>query len=133
MGVDVEFAQRFNGIAKELETHRQRRLPRIKIDNSAANGELAAGSDLGNTLITGVGEFLENAFHRCGICALQLERRRYQLAALGRGLIEAGARGDNDARSRIAFNQRKKGETLSRNFRIGQNVFDSGEFGFRKK
>src|SRR5438445_314969 len=61
LGVDIEFAQRLNGIAKELETHRQRRLPRIKIDNSTANSELAAGSDLGNALITGVGEFLEHA------------------------------------------------------------------------
>src|ERR1700736_5556446 len=73
LSVDVELEQRFNLVAKKFEAHRQRRLPRVNIDNSAANGELSAGGDLGDALITGIRKFFEDAFHRYGTCPFKLK------------------------------------------------------------
>src|SRR5262249_55837855 len=57
--VDVDLAKRLGGVAEKFDAHRQRRLPRIKIDNSAANRELTAGRDLRDALVTGGAQFFE--------------------------------------------------------------------------
>src|ERR1043166_1108845 len=62
--VDVEFAERFDIVAEEFHTHRQRRLPGIEIDNAAADGELSARRDLRDALITRAAQFIEQLLHR---------------------------------------------------------------------
>src|SRR5262249_39353548 len=42
----VELAQRFDLIAKKFQAKRQGRVPRIKIDNAAADSELSTSGDL---------------------------------------------------------------------------------------
>jgi hypothetical protein len=44
--VDVKLAQRFDLIAEKFQSKRQRRMPRIKIDNPAADSELSTSGDL---------------------------------------------------------------------------------------
>ena len=44
--VDIELAQRFDLVAEKFQSKRQWRMPRIKIDNPAADSELATSGDL---------------------------------------------------------------------------------------
>jgi hypothetical protein len=44
--IDIELAQRFDLVAEKFQAKRQRRLQRIKIDNPAADSELATSRDL---------------------------------------------------------------------------------------
>src|SRR5205085_11294240 len=46
LSINIELAQRFDVVAEELHSNRQRRLPRIKINNSAADGELPTSRHL---------------------------------------------------------------------------------------
>ena len=97
--VDVELAQRFDLIARKFQAHRQRRLPRIKIDNATAHGELSARRDLGNTFVTRGRELFEKMFHLSGGPAAKLNKSGLQRASLRRSLIEACARCDNQKRA----------------------------------
>ncbi len=133
MSIDIELAQGFDFIAKEFNPHRQRRLPRVKIDNPPANGEVTARRYLRNALVTGVSELLKNAFHLLRSSASKLNGSGGESARFGRGLIEAGAGRDDNVRPRIALDQRKQRETFGRDFRVRQNVFDRGEFCFRQE
>ena len=48
-------------------------------------------------------------------------------------MIETRASGNDHVWTGFAIDPGKKSETLRRDFRIGQNIFDRGEFGFRQK
>ena len=54
--IDVEFAQRFDVVAEKFRANRQLRLPGKQIENSAADGELAARCDLRHAFVTGVAQ-----------------------------------------------------------------------------
>ena len=58
----------------------------------------------------------------------EFRRRR-----VGRGLIKRGAGGDDDVRAFVALDAVQKRKSLGGDFRVGQNIFDRGEFGFRKE
>ena len=53
--------------------------------------------------------------------------------ASGSSLIEAGAGGDDQPRRLLALKLREQGKPFSRDFGVGQNIFDRSEFRFRKK
>jgi hypothetical protein len=44
--IDIELAQRFDLIAEEFQAERQRRMPRIKVDNPAPDSEMSTSGDL---------------------------------------------------------------------------------------
>src|SRR6266446_647181 len=133
LSIDIELAQGFDFIAKEFDPHRQRRLPRIKIDNSAADSELSARGYLSDAFITGVGKLLEDAFHFFRRAVSKLDESGEERARFGRGLIEAGASCNNDVRSGIALDERKQGEALGRDLRVGQDIFDRDKICFRQE
>ncbi len=51
--IEIEFAERLDLVAEELGPNRRRRLPRIDIENSAADRELPARRHLCDALVTG--------------------------------------------------------------------------------
>ena len=70
-----------------------------------------------------------------GSCLDITARRRAEeaLASVGRRLIEAGVRCDDNVPTGILVDFREQREAFRRDFGIGQNVFDSGELGFRQE
>ena len=131
--IEIELAQRFDFVAEKFRAHRQLRLPGKEIENPAAHGELAARRHLRDAFVAGVGQRLEQCVHRLVRAAFDPQRGRLQRAQLRRRLIEAGARGDDEMRSGFARNSAEQREAFRGDFRIGQNVFDRGEFRFREK
>jgi hypothetical protein len=86
-------------VAEKFQPQRQWRLPRIKIDNAAADGELSPGGDLGDTLITAGCQLLEKAFHLRRRSTSELDECGFQHAALWCGLLETCSRCDYDSRT----------------------------------
>src|SRR5438552_18892465 len=98
LSIDIELAQGFDFIAKEFDPHRQRRLPRIKIDNPTADSELSARGYLSDAFITSAGKLLKDAFHLFRRPTSKLDGSGDERARFSRGLIEAGVSCNNDVR-----------------------------------
>ncbi len=121
-------------VAKEFRPHRQRRLPGIKIDNPAADGELAARGHLRDAFVTGVGKFFEERLQllRKSRVEVACERPIGARPRLRRRLVRGSrawpqSRRGPASRSILA---REQGEAFGRDFRVGQDIFDSGKLGF---
>ena len=97
--VDIELAQRFNFVAEKFQPERQLRLPGIKIDNPAADGELSPSGDLGDTLVAAVDELFNKAFHLRVCSAPKLDHSGLERTAPRSRLIDTCARRDDDART----------------------------------
>src|SRR5205085_6123889 len=89
-------------IAEKFQPQRQWRLPRIKIDNAAADGELSPGGDLGDSLITAGDKSLEKLFHLRGGSTPQANKSRVERVAPWCGLLEACPCRDYHARTSSA-------------------------------
>ena len=131
--VDVEFAQRFNVITEKLRANRPLGLPGKQIENSAANGELAARGDLRDPFVTGRDECFNRPFHGLALPATKRQDRRVQGGRIRRRLTQGRAGGDDYVRTFLALNPVEQREPFRRDFRIGQNVFDGGELGLRQE
>ena len=133
MTVDIELTQRFNLVAKKFQARWERCLPRIKIDNSAADCELSARCDLSYAFITGPGELFEDAFHLLICPASKLNEGGLECAASWSSLIEAGAGGDDQLRRLLALKLREQRKPFSRDLGVWQDIFDRSEFHLRQK
>ena len=105
-------------------------MPRIQIDNPAADSELSTRGDLCDAVITGGRESFEKLSHVRGCSAPELNNRRFKRAAPRRSLIETCACRDDDARAGVSLDLQKQRQPFSDDLRIGQNIFDSGQLGF---
>ncbi len=108
-------------------------MPRIDIDDAATDGELSPGGYLADALITAAPELVEKVFHLCVCAAPKLGDSRLERAAFWRSLIETCARRDDDLRTSLALDLHEQRQPFSRDFRIGQNIFDCRELGFRQE
>jgi len=133
LSVDVELTQRFNLVAKKFQPEGQWRLPRIEIDNPAANGELSPGGGLGDPLITARYELLKKAFHLDACSTPKLCKRGLKRATSWRSLIETRARCDDDVPTDSALDLHKHCQPFSRYFGVGQNILYSRKLGFRQE
>ena len=68
---------------------------------------MAAGRDLGDTLVTGRGEAFEQRVHLVCLTTPQRKYIRIESAGSWRNLVETGARCDDQVRARLAGEQRK--------------------------
>src|SRR5215831_862186 len=133
LSVDVELAQRIDFIAEEFQTERQGCLPRIDIENAAANGELPSSRNLGNTLVTASRELVEKFIHVDVCAAPQLHGGRLERARTRGRLIETCPCGHDDTRAVGALEFHEQRQPFGRNLGIGQNIFNGGKLSFRKK
>src|SRR5256886_9780289 len=108
-------------------------MPRIKVDDAAADGELSARRDLGNAVIAGAAEPLENALHLLVGTSLKLNNRGLECAAPWRSMVETLARCDNEMWTALARDLCQQREPFRRDFRVGQDIFNRSEFRFRKE
>ena len=107
---------------------------RKQIENTAAHGELSARGDLRHAFVTGGNQRFDHALQRLAFSAPQNQRpRSCSAAGVGRRLIKRRARGDDDVRTFFALDAGQKREPFGRDLRIGQDIFDRGEFGFRQE
>src|SRR5256885_11124593 len=108
-------------------------MPRIKVDDAAADGELSARRDLGNAAMAGADEPLENALHLLVGTSLKLNDRGLECAAPWRSMVETWARCDNEMWTALARDLCQQREPFRRDFRVGQDIFNRSEFRFRKE
>ena len=118
---------------KEFRADRPLRLPGKNIEDSAANRELSARRDLRDAFVAGGDQRFDRPLERLAFSPAQGEDRGIQRGRIGRGLVERRAGRDNDVRAFVALNAIQEREPLRRDLRIGQNIFDGGEFGFRQE
>src|SRR5258705_13882978 len=86
--VKCNLAQRFDLVAEKFQAEWQRRLPRIKIDNPAADCELSTSGDLRDAFVTAGRESFEKLFHLGGRSASDVNNRRFKASPFRRSLIE---------------------------------------------
>src|SRR5258705_9571662 len=116
--VKCNLAQLFDLVAEKSEAEGQRRLPRIKIDNPAADSELSTSGDLRDAFITTGRESFEKLFHPGGRSASELNNRRFKASAFRRSLIETCACRHDDPRAGVAFDLQKQRQPFRCYFRI---------------
>src|SRR5256885_9959320 len=107
-------------------------MPRIKVDDAAADGELSARRDLGNAVIAGADEPPENALHLLVGTSLKLNNRGLQCAAPWRTMVETLARFDNGMWTALARALGHQREPVRRDFRVAQDIFNRSAFRFRQ-
>ena len=108
-------------------------MPRIEIDNAAADGELPPRSDLSDTLVTAAHELFNQTFHVRVFSAPKTGDSGFKRAAFRSGLIETCSRCDDDARTGPALDLHEQRQPFGCNFRVGQHIFDGCKLGFRQK
>ena len=94
---------------------------------------MSARRDLGNAVIAGADEPLENALHLLVGTSLKLNNRGLECAAPWRSMVETLARCDNEMWTALARDLCQQREPFRRDFRVGQDIFNRSEFRFRKE
>ena len=94
---------------------------------------LSTRRGLRDAFVAGGDEGFDRPLEGLAFSPAQGENGGIQRRGIGRGLIKGGAGGDDNVRTFVALDAVQEREPLGRDFRIGQNIFDGGEFGFGEK
>ena len=96
LGIEIELANRFNLVSKELDAHRERVMEGEDIQDAAAHGVLTAQGDLRRVFVAGGIEFRDERGAIDGLAAGEPELEALEHFRRRNGVIEPGAGGDDD-------------------------------------
>src|SRR5205814_10604302 len=94
-------------------------LPRVKIPDSAAHGELAAGRHLRHANIADLAESLEGAVQWQTLAAAKGHCDRFKTARCRRRLFQAGARSHHHSSAAALIYFQQEREPFGSEFRVG--------------